>query len=173
MDFALTEDQRAFQATARQFARDAMMPQAAHWDEDEIFPVETLREAAALGFGGIYIGEDVGGSGLGRLDAVLIFAPVGSLVPAALRAVRKGGTVVCAGIHMSEIPAFAYEILWGERAIRSVANLTRADGEEFLALAARVPVRTHVEIFDLQRANEALDAVRSGRVHGAAVLRCA
>jgi propanol-preferring alcohol dehydrogenase len=107
------------------------------------------------------------------LDAALIFAPVGSLVPAALRAVRKGGTVVCAGIHMSEIPAFAYEILWGERVVRSVANLTRADGEEFLALAARIPVRTHVEIFDLQRANEALDAVRRGRVQGAAVLRCA
>ncbi len=107
------------------------------------------------------------------LDAALIFAPVGSLVPAALRAVRKGGTVVCAGIHMSEIPAFAYEILWGERVVRSVANLTRADGEEFLTLAARVPVRTHVEVFDLQRANEALDAVRRGRVHGAAVLRCA
>jgi propanol-preferring alcohol dehydrogenase len=107
------------------------------------------------------------------LDAALIFAPVGSLVPAALRAVRKGGIVVCAGIHMSEIPAFAYEILWGERVVRSVANLTRADGEEFLALAARVPVRTHVEVFDLQRANEALDAVRRGRVQGAAVLRCA
>ncbi|GAB4465733.1 MAG: zinc-dependent alcohol dehydrogenase family protein [Burkholderiaceae bacterium] len=106
------------------------------------------------------------------LDAALIFAPVGSLVPAALRAVRKGGSVVCAGIHMSEIPAFPYAILWGERVVRSVANLTRADGEEFLALAGRIPVRTHVETFDLQRANEALDAVRRGRVQGAAVLRC-
>jgi propanol-preferring alcohol dehydrogenase len=107
------------------------------------------------------------------LDAALIFAPVGSLVPAALRATRKGSVVVCAGIHMSEIPAFPYEILWGERVVRSVANLTRADGEEFLALAARLPLRTHVEVFELARANEALAAVRRGRVQGAAVLRCA
>jgi propanol-preferring alcohol dehydrogenase len=107
------------------------------------------------------------------LDSALIFAPVGALVPAALSATRKGGTVVCAGIHMSEIPAFDYDLLWGERAVRSVANLTRADGDEFLALAARIPVRTHIEVFDLARANEALDAVRTGRVHGAAVLRCA
>ncbi len=106
------------------------------------------------------------------LDAALIFAPVGALVPAALAATRKGGTVVCAGIHMSAIPSFDYDLLWGERTVRSVANLTRADGVEFLALAARVPVRTHIELFDLARANEALDAVRTGRVHGAAVLRC-
>jgi propanol-preferring alcohol dehydrogenase len=106
------------------------------------------------------------------LDAAIIFAPVGALVPAALRAVTKGGTVVCAGIHMSDIPSFPYEILWGERVVRSVANLTRKDGEEFLALAPRVPVRTQVEPFALERANEALEALRAGRVRGAAVLRC-
>ena len=106
------------------------------------------------------------------LDAAIIFAPVGALVPAALRAVTKGGTVVCAGIHMSDIPSFPYEILWGERVVRSVANLTRKDGEEFLALAPRVPVRTEVKPFALERANEALEALRAGRVRGAAVLRC-
>ncbi len=106
------------------------------------------------------------------VDAALIFAPVGALVPAALRHTRKGGVVVCAGIHMSDIPAFPYEILWGERVIRSVANLTRKDGEDFLALAAQVPVRTVVEVFPLHEANAALDALRSGRVRGAAVLDC-
>lgn len=106
------------------------------------------------------------------LDAAIIFAPVGSLVPAALRAVRKGGTVVCAGIHMSEIPAFPYEILWGERVVRSVANLTRHDGDAFLALAPQVPVRTEVQRFPLEQANEALAALREGRVRGAAVLDC-
>jgi alcohol dehydrogenase, propanol-preferring len=105
------------------------------------------------------------------LDAAILFAPVGSLVPAALRAVRKGGTVVCAGIHMSDIPSFPYSILWGERVVRSVANLTRRDGEEFLSLAPRVPVRTEVEIYPLARANDALDALRAGRVRGAAVLQ--
>ena len=106
------------------------------------------------------------------VDAALIFAPVGALVPTALRLVRKGGVVVCAGIHMSDIPAFSYDILWGERVVRSVANLTRRDGEEFLALAAQVPVSTTVEVFPLREANAALAAVRSGRVHGAAVLDC-
>ena len=106
------------------------------------------------------------------LDAAIIFAPVGSLVPAALRVVRKGGTVVCAGIHMSEIPAFPYEILWGERVVRSVANLTRHDGDAFLALAPQVPVRTEVQRFPLEQANEALAALREGRVRGAAVLDC-
>jgi len=104
------------------------------------------------------------------LDAAIVFAPAGELVPAALQAVRKGGTVVCAGIHMSDIPSFPYELLWGERVVRSVANLTRRDGEEFLALAPRVPVRTHVERFPLERANEALDRLRRGDVRGAAVL---
>lgn len=105
-----------------------------------------------------------------ELDAAILFAPVGALVPAALRAVAKGGTVVCAGIHMSDIPAFPYEILWGERVVRSVANLTRRDGEEFLALAPRIPVRTDVEPMPLDKANEAVQRLRAGQVHGAAVL---
>jgi alcohol dehydrogenase, propanol-preferring len=105
-----------------------------------------------------------------ELDAAIIFAPVGALVPAALAAVAKGGAVVCAGIHMSDIPSFPYELLWGERVLRSVANLTRRDGEEFLALAPRVPVRMHVETFPLDQANEALDKLRRGDVRGALVL---
>jgi propanol-preferring alcohol dehydrogenase len=105
-----------------------------------------------------------------ELDAAIIFAPVGGLVPAALRAVRKGGVVVCGGIHMSDIPAFPYRILWGEREIRSVANLTRRDAKEFLALAPQVPVRTEIERFALEDANEALDRLREGRLSGAAVL---
>jgi propanol-preferring alcohol dehydrogenase len=105
-----------------------------------------------------------------ELDAAIVFAPVGELVPAALRAVAKGGTVVCAGIHMSDIPSFPYELLWGERVVRSVANLTRRDGEEFLCLAPLVPVRTEVETFPLERANEVLDRLRAGRLRGTAVL---
>jgi propanol-preferring alcohol dehydrogenase len=108
-----------------------------------------------------------------ELDAAIIFAPAGELVPAALRVVAKGGVVVCAGIHMSDIPSFPYEILWGERVVRSVANLTRQDGEEFLALAPRVPVRTEVEEMPLDRANEALDRLRRGQVQGSLVLRVA
>lgn len=104
------------------------------------------------------------------LAAALIFAPVGSLVPTALKAVAKGGTVVCAGIHMSDIPSFPYELLWGERMVRSVANLTRRDGEEFLALAPKVPVRTTTTAFALGRANEAVERLRNGQVAGAAVL---
>jgi propanol-preferring alcohol dehydrogenase len=91
-------------------------------------------------------------------------------VPAALRAVGKGGAVVCGGIHMSDIPSFPYELLWGERVLRSVANLTRADGEEFLALAPRVPVRTRVETYPLERAGDALERLRGGDLHGAAVI---
>lgn len=106
-----------------------------------------------------------------ELDAAIIFAPVGALVPAALRAVRKGGTVVCGGIHMSDIPSFPYALLWQERAVRSVANLTRRDGEELLELAARVPVRTEIEIHPLECANEALERLRRGELRGAAVLR--
>jgi alcohol dehydrogenase, propanol-preferring len=105
-----------------------------------------------------------------ELDAAIIFAPVGALVPVALRAVARGGTVVCAGIHMSDIPSFPYEILWGERSVRSVANLTRQDGLDFLALAPEVPVRTEVVPFPLEEANQALDALRGGSVRGAAVL---
>lgn len=104
------------------------------------------------------------------LDAAIIFAPIGSLVPAALRAVIKGGVVVCAGIHMSNIPSFPYKILWEERVLRSVANLTRRDGEEFLALAPQVPICTEVQSFPLVQANEALDALRSGKINGAAVI---
>ena len=105
-----------------------------------------------------------------ELDAALIFAPAGELVPAALKAVAKGGTVVCGGIHMSDIPEFPYELLWGERVLRSVANLTRADAEEFLELAPRVPVRTEVVTFPLEEAGDALDRLRSGNLRGAAVL---
>ncbi len=104
------------------------------------------------------------------LDGAIIFAPAGELVPQALRSVRKGGRVVCAGIHMSDIPSFPYEILWGERELCSVANLTRRDGEEFLPLAAAIPVRTTVHRYPLERANEALEDLRCGRFSGAAVL---
>ena len=101
---------------------------------------------------------------------MIVFAPDGALVPAALRALRKGGSVVCAGIHMSDIPSFPYEALWGERVLRSVANLTRADGDEFLALAPTIPIRTQVEVSDLLDANETLQRLRRGEVRGAAVL---
>jgi len=105
-----------------------------------------------------------------RLDAAIIFAPAGELVPLALKAVGKGGTIVCGGIHMTDIPAFPYELLWEERSICSVANLTRRDGEDFLALAPRVPVRTTVQTFPLTEANEALHRLRTGQIRGAAVL---
>jgi propanol-preferring alcohol dehydrogenase len=117
--------------------------------------------------------EWAGGSGSAppeELDAAIIFAPVGALVPAALRAVGRGGVVVCAGIHMSEIPAFPYDILWQERSLRSVANLTRADGHDFLDLAPQIPVRTEVTAYGLEQANEALGDLRAGSVQGAAAL---
>jgi propanol-preferring alcohol dehydrogenase len=104
------------------------------------------------------------------LDAAIIFAPVGALVPTALRAVERGGAVVCAGIHMSAIPSFSYDLLWGERVLRSVANLTRRDGEDFLALAPKVPVKTRTVPYRLEDANQALDDLRAGRLTGAAVL---
>ena len=104
------------------------------------------------------------------LDAAIIFAPVGGLVPAALKAVRKGGIVVCGGIHMSDIPSFPYSILWGERVLRSVANLTRQDAAEFLALAPKVPVKSTVRLFPLIEANEALSQLRDGKLTGAGVL---
>jgi propanol-preferring alcohol dehydrogenase len=107
------------------------------------------------------------------LDAAIIFAPVGALIPAALRAVRKGGVVVCGGIHMSDIPSFPYELLWGERVVRSVANLTREDAKELLALAPKLRIRTEVQLFPLVEANEALSALRRGQVRGAAVLSVA
>ena len=105
-----------------------------------------------------------------ELDAAIIFAPVGALVPVALKAVARGGTVVCAGIHMSDIPSFPYDILWGERTLRSVANLTRQDGLEFLELAPKIPIQTQVMPFPLEEANEALKTLRDGRIRGAAVL---
>ncbi len=107
------------------------------------------------------------------LDAAIIFAPAGTLVPRALRAIRRGGTVICAGIHMSDIPSFPYELLWGERTLKSVANLTRRDGLEFLELAPRVPVQIQVRAYPLEAANEALDDLRNGRFSGAAVLSVA
>jgi alcohol dehydrogenase, propanol-preferring len=112
----------------------------------------------------------VGDPAARELDAAIIFAPVGELVPEALRALAPGGTVVCAGIHMSDIPSFPYEILWHERTVRSVANLTRLDGEEFLPLAESVPVRTEIQTYPLSDANQALDEIRHGRVRGSAVL---
>jgi propanol-preferring alcohol dehydrogenase len=131
-------------------------------------PGDAAAQALARELGAVWAGavEEVPEP----LDAALVFAPAGELVPAALRAVRKGSPVVCAGIHMSDIPSFPYEILWGERSIRSVANLTRRDGEEFLELAPRVPIRTHVERFALAEAGEALARLRAGEITGAAVL---
>jgi propanol-preferring alcohol dehydrogenase len=126
-------------------------------------------QAFARSLGAVWTGDASGGPPE-ELDAVIVFAPAGELVPAALRHVRKGGVVVCAGIHMSDIPSFPYELLWGERMLRSVANLTREDGEEFLAVAPTIPVRTEVETFALEDANEALARLRSGALRGAAVL---
>ncbi len=132
-------------------------------------PGDTPAQDFARRLGAAWAG-DSGAPPPEPLDAAIIYAPVGALVPAALRAVRKGGTVVCAGIHMSDIPSFPYAILWGEREIRSVANLTRRDGEEFLALAPLVPIVTEIETFALEDANEALARLRDGRLTGAAVL---
>jgi propanol-preferring alcohol dehydrogenase len=147
--------------------------QVAAWQGREVFaftrPGDSSAQDFARGLGAAWAGDSAAAPPA-PLDAAIIFAPVGALVPAALRATAKGGTVVCAGIHMSEIPAFPYEILWGEREIVSVANLTRRDGEDFLRLAPQVPVRTAVETFPLARANEALARVREGRINGAAVL---
>jgi alcohol dehydrogenase, propanol-preferring len=130
---------------------------------------DTEGQAFARALGAEWAG-DSSASPPEELDAAIVFAPVGALVPAALAAIAKGGAVVCAGIHMSDIPSFPYELLWGERVVRSVANLTRRDGEEFLALAPRVPVRTEVEAFPLAETNEALARLRSGLLRGAAVL---
>ena len=132
-------------------------------------PGDEAGQAFARELGAAWAGSS-GGPPPEELDAAIVFAPAGELVVEALRAVRKGGTVVCAGIHMSPIPSFPYELLWGERVVRSVANLTRRDGEEFLALAPRVRVRTEVEAFPLEAANDALARLRAGRIRGAAVL---
>ncbi len=127
---------------------------------------DTASQAFARELGAEWAGDALGPSPE-PLDAAILFAPAGGLVPAALRAVDRGGTVVCAGIHMSEIPAFSYDLLWEERVLRSVANLTRQDGEEFLALAPRVPVRSEVDSMPLARLNTAFDRLRSGDVRGA------
>ncbi len=132
-------------------------------------PGDRARQAFARSHGAEWAG-DADAPPPERLDAAILFAPAGELVPRALAAVRRGGTVVCAGIHMSDIPSFPYALLWGERVVRSVANLTRRDGEEFLALAPRVPVRSSVRRFPLEQANEALEALRAGELEGAAVL---
>jgi propanol-preferring alcohol dehydrogenase len=150
-----------------------IMAQVAIWQGREIFaftrPGDAQAQAFARGLGAVW----AGGSDekpAAELDAAIIFAPVGSLVPAALRAVRKGGTVVCGGIHMSDIPQFPYAILWGERQLRSVANLSREDAIEFLDLAPRAGIRTHVQTYPLEDANRALEDLRHGRLSGAAVL---
>lgn len=149
-----------------------ILAQVARWQGREIYALTRPGDREAQDFarelGAVWAG-DSDRLPPQPLDAALLFAPVGALVPAALRAVRPGGTVVCAGIHMSDIPAFPYTLLWGERTLRSVANLTRADGE-FLALAAQVPVRCAVETFPLSAADEALRRLRHGELRGAAVL---
>ena len=150
-----------------------ILAQVAVWQGRRVHAFTRPGDAEAQAFAlslGCASAQEAGAAPPEPLDAAIIFAPVGALVPEALRRVRKGGRVVCGGIHMSDIPAFAYADLWGERSILSVANLTRADGEEFLALAARVPVRTATRTFALEQANEALDLLRAGRIEGAAVL---
>jgi alcohol dehydrogenase, propanol-preferring len=147
--------------------------QTARYQARQVFaftrPGDTLGQQFARDLGAVWAGSSAENPPE-LLDAAIIFAPVGSLIPAALKAVVKGGVVVCAGIHMSEIPSFAYELLWGERVLRSVANLTRRDGEDFLTLAPKVPIKTQVEAFPLTAANEALEALRRGKIQGAAAL---
>jgi propanol-preferring alcohol dehydrogenase len=150
-----------------------IVAQVARYQNREIYaftrPGDKEAEKFAVELGAVWAG---GSNELPpvKLNAAIIFAPVGALIPQALRAVGKGGKVVCGGIHMSDIPSFPYEILWEERSLCSIANLTRRDGEEFLALAPKVPVRTEVETFPLDGANEALARLRSGKIQGAAVL---
>jgi alcohol dehydrogenase, propanol-preferring len=153
-----------------------IVAQVARWQGRKVYaftrPGDLEAQKFSLQMGAIWAGSS-SEAAPEPLDAAIIFAPDGNLVPTALRAVAKGGTVVCGGIHMSDIPTFPYDILWGERVVRSVANLTRKDGEEFLALAPRIPVSTEVNPFPLAQANEALDALRGGRVTGAVVLEVA
>jgi len=150
-----------------------IVAQVARFQGRQVFaftrPGDTAAQQFARELGAVWAGNS-DAAPPEQLDAAILFAPVGALVPAALSAVRKGGVVVCGGIHMSDIPAFPYALLWGERVVRSVANLTRRDGEEFLELAPRVPVHTEAEAWPLERANEALRALRDGRLRGAAVL---
>lgn len=150
-----------------------IIAQVARWQGRQVFAFtsrgDTEAQAFARELGAVWAGSS-DEPAPEMLDAAIIFAPVGPLVPAALRAVERGGTVVCAGIHMSPIPSFPYDVLWGERVVRSVANLTRADGDEFLALAPKVPVKTRTVRYQLEQANAALDDLRAGRLQGAAVL---
>lgn len=150
-----------------------IVAQVARWHGQEVYAFTRPGDVDAQQFA-LHLGSTwAGGSDQEppvQLDAAIIFASVGALVPVALRALRKGGTLVCGGIHMSDIPAMPYSLLWGERTIRSVANLTRRDGVEFLALAGRIPIETHVETFALADANDALGRLRSGALTGAAVL---
>lgn len=150
-----------------------IVAQVARYQQREIYaftsPGDTAAQQFAMDLGAVWAG-DSDQAGPVELDAAIIFAPVGPLVPAALSAVRKGGIVVCGGIHMSDIPSFPYDLLWGERVLRSVANLTRQDAIDFLALAPKMPVQTQIETFPLSEANAALQALRSGRLTGAAVL---
>jgi alcohol dehydrogenase, propanol-preferring len=151
-----------------------IVAQVARHQERRVFAFTRAGDEAAQGFAR-ELGAEWAGDALAPppegLDAAIVFAPAGELVPAALRSVERGGTVVCAGIHMTDIPSFPYELLWGERTVRSVANLTRRDGEDFLALAPLVPVRTEVEPYALEEANDALARLRAGEVRGSAVLR--
>ena len=150
-----------------------LIAQVARWQGRRFFVFTRPGDAEAQAFARARGADWVGGSGEAPpepLDAAIIFAPVGELVPAALRATQRGGKVVCGGIHMSDIPSFPYEILWGERQVASVANLTRADAHAFLAVAPRAGVRAEVTTYPLEKANEALDDLRSGRLIGAAVL---
>jgi len=147
--------------------------QVATWQGSEVYAFTRPGDQPAQDFARKLGATWAGGSDEAppeALDAAIIFAPAGALVPAALKAVRKGGVVVCGGIHMSDIPSFPYAILWEERVVRSVANLTRADAREFLALAPTIPVRTSVNPMKLSQANEALDRLRKGELAGAAVL---
>jgi alcohol dehydrogenase, propanol-preferring len=150
-----------------------LLAQVAHYDGRHVYAFTRPGDEGAQAFARALGAAWVGGSDTpppDELDAAIIFAPVGALVPAALRATRKGGRVVCAGIHMSDIPAFPYRLLWGERSVSSVANLTRADAEDFMRVATRVPLRPEVERFPLTAANEALARLRAGTLRGAAVL---
>ena len=150
-----------------------IVTQVARWEGREVYAFTREGDEAGQRFAR-ETGACWAGAALERppveLDAAIIFAPAGELVPAALKAIRKGGVVVCGGIYMSPIPSFPYELLWGERNIISVANLTRRDGEEFLELAPQIPVNTEIEVFPLEQANQALAALRAGRIRGAGVL---
>jgi propanol-preferring alcohol dehydrogenase len=151
-----------------------IIAQVARWQARRVFAFTRAGDDEGQRFARS-LGAEWAGSSTERppeeLDAAIIFAPVGELVPAALTAVAKGGVVVCAGIHMSDIPSFPYDLLWGERVLRSVANLTRRDGEEFMELAPKVPVRTQIREFRLEEANEALQHLRAGELRGAAVVK--